>query len=284
LVYPIVSDNFDERAYEVVKMRFVTVTLSALLLVACGGGSGGGDGGGANIDFPEDTRLIPYFPGDTLSYAYSYERAYYDGSSRIDIDGRLNINVVDSLYTTEKLQYSVQILSSIEDGGTVISSSSEHFAYDEDGSHYRYVLSDGAYSNKEEGEDGVLFLKFNLSVGQSWLSRGDEYIEDDKYNVQKNYAVTSIERVSVPVGSVEAFKIVYSATEIPCGTSFLCPPLEEEADYSGVMWVHPDIGIVKLQEQGEFGYPSTKRSYRMEWSLIEYNIPIDDAEPQPDEE
>ena len=244
-------------------------------LTSCGS-SGGGDVNDTSQPPPPpppppilitSSDLIQYVPGDYLAYSYKFNSVFYDGSVAADTQGTLNIDILPSSYSTPIITIPVKLVFSIEEFGAVTSSSIGYYGYDATGSFRQYLLKDLIFVNQIDNDLGSLLIASPLGSGTSWSNTALDYVEGVLMEVVTDYSVIKTEIINTAYGDIEAFKIIYSSTgeEVDC---ILCI---DTTSFSGVIWVHPSIGIIKLSEEGVLNI-GLDVNYSLSWSLSGFSI------------
>lgn len=84
-------------------------------------------------------------------------------------------------------------------------------------------------------------IKFPLQVGNKWNWKGEEYDDGSVYNLDVNSSVEKIEKLKVPAGTFESFKLVTTVSSTKGTKSKVTE------------WYAKDIGLVKMAVLSEGG-------------------------------
>lgn len=227
----------------------LTTIFLTTLLVGCGGG--GGSGGGTTspstkIITINNGTLRSYLPADSISYKATYNGSYDDGSGKVNEQGTLSRTFSSTSFSIAGAPSLLAVADEFTSGASVATSFT-YIAQDALGNLSIYADSDGYFHN---GTTGALYTQSPLGVGISWMNKYDSInpnvlsfgIRINPNHVQETFSVVSKETVVTPLGSFEAFKLVYTISSVPDDiSSFL------STDESGAMWIYPPIGIIKQQ-------------------------------------
>lgn len=238
---------YGKKLFSVVLVFFVLA-----FVLACGGGGGSSSSSSSSSDSDNssaptynliDSNLYKYAGVEILSYDFIYEKrsTYYD---YLILSDRGTVNDYFN-YVTNNDQNGPQIL--LRRTSETISKNfdgyvNDHFYYDENNNLIHYMTSNkNYYTNQKSFNDGQLFIPKELKVGMSWNNNETiKFHEGAVYIGSINYTVLSIDKISVPFGDVEVFKVSYDGSYIEDVIIY-----QDWLNLSGTIWLHPKIGVIK---------------------------------------
>lgn len=302
-------DRRKQNTYEGGRMKeltgtFIRMVLLAFLLFGCSSGGGGGEtgagtetGAGAGTETGTgDTANVTDSPAQikTVSITDTKVRkidnddiATYD-TSYTTTQGTINIPETDHYYTKYIVDipgnplYGILLTkcvrnSTFSDGSST--STDDFYGYDNNGNLIHYMTTPkGIYTNKNYPSLGDLFIPSVIQIGYTFSNRSIyTKFNDVDYIGDKSFTVVDKEFITVPYGKIESYKVNYkgSFTQTPVPSMFV-----SHLNYTGTAWYHPQLGIIKVIEKGEFGplsnkYTFTKSLRSINWLTETYRVSTD---------
>ena len=102
------------------------------------------------------------------------------------------------------------------------------------------------YVNQYFPPDGAIVRPSQFKIGYTWSNNPFLTVyKGDIYSGSRTWTIAGKETITVPYGTVEAYKINYSSSSESIGDGLL------DLDISGTMWVQPVLDIVKQTEYVE---------------------------------
>lgn len=232
-------------------MRIGAITLFLILSLAGCGGGGGDSTSISNTPSAAITSndLIKYTGGEVLTYDFTYNAKYSDGSGLVDVAGKETSYIYG--WSFPDVPYDTIKLVSAVEAGAVSSSVNNTYYYGSSGDLIHYTTgNEGFYTNQVNNLTGYTSLPGTFSLGMSWTTERILYrFEDQSHYGKRTFTVISKETINVPFGSVEAFKINYrDVFEQIVGPYITTPTWENSLIITGTVWINPQIGIIKINE------------------------------------
>jgi len=222
-------------------------------------------------DTPQKTYEITsnimstYAGGEVLTYNFTYNEQYYDGSGAIDASGKETLYVYSG-YTFDSLpNETTNKHVTVYESTALNSSVNNHYFYDDNLNYHQFVTgNENYYTNQDDPTTGTLVIPNTLVLGSSWTNNPEfivfNGVYNDTHNGSRTYTVSNKEYISVPFGNVETFKIFYSGKF-------------NRIEISGTLWVHPNIGIVKSTFDAEdTSYPPKHFSHTSNLVSINWDL------------
>lgn len=236
--------------------KMIAGLLVTLAITACGGG-GGSSAPKETYLLNNATELREYTGGEVMKYKLSAKGTEWpdepESTKDYNFGGTLTrtIGVSDGSCGVEDETFSVGVLQFndvVKVGGNEELSVTTHAR---DNGIFLSKDSEGYISDCRDLVGGTApeQLPESIFTGANWqydaVLYGNDPTLDYEYKFYTgNYFVSEPELISTPFGNIEAYKVSYTENiqyaHEGFGTAFA-----DQYEESGVLWIHPDIGIVK---------------------------------------
>lgn len=213
--------------------------------------------------------IIEYHGGEILTYNFTYNSHYNDGSGLVDLSG-IETSYIYSGYTFSDLPHNCIKIITEMDSGTSSLSTNNYYFYDDNGNFIQFLTSnDNFFTNQSNTASGSKIMPNILMAGYSWTNDPLAIVVDgDVYDGKRTFTIIKKETIRIPFGNVEAYKINFSGSFEEAGYG------SRNLTLSGTLWIHPKIGIVKIVENMRVTYYVSRYiSYANE--LVSINWPLE---------
>jgi len=152
-----------------------------------------------------DSTIIKYSGGEILTYNFSYNSQWSDGSGLVSLSGT-ETSYIYSGYTFSSLEHKCLKIITNVDADTSSSSTNNYYFYDDNGNFIHFLTTnDNYYTNQSQPTSGSLVMPNTLRAGYSWTNDPLLVVLDgDHYHGKRTFTIIKRETIKVPFGNVRS--------------------------------------------------------------------------------